>query len=366
MGKRGLDSDTESFVELSCLGLGRRGVWSPFLAQTRQSLVLLPLSTLVLEPRNGVRREAATCPGCGVVCVVCSVAALSHPYARAEAGARLESRACGLRVPHLAASGGGLVTIVVTAFSSRRFQVFLIARACTVVIAWLCLVSGGVVGLAFSRPMLLVVPASVFSRFRGPVLGFQPVMALACVASRPSGVSGVHGGSACGPSTLCATSLHDSCACCRLQLLLCRMRSECGRSASSCCSGAVGTGLAGSGLPCVEDVCEPVQVRCSWSSSAHLSVCASRRLREPACGVAFTGAGLLPMEPMEVSWSRSWVPTRDGTGVCSIPTYQCVRGPGCAEHCFRFVPDSVGFCGSRVCATTLVGGHGIVLFSSAA
>ncbi|MQL84977.1 hypothetical protein Taro_017503 [Colocasia esculenta] len=38
----------------------------------------------------------------------------------------------------------------------------------------------------------------------------------------------------------------------------------------------------------------------------------------------------------------------------------------CAEHCFRFVPDSVGFCGSRVCATTLVGGRGVVLFSSAA
>ncbi|MQM23310.1 hypothetical protein Taro_056374 [Colocasia esculenta] len=38
----------------------------------------------------------------------------------------------------------------------------------------------------------------------------------------------------------------------------------------------------------------------------------------------------------------------------------------CAEHCFRFVPDSVGFCGSCVCATTLVGGRGVVLFSSAA
>ncbi|MQL91224.1 hypothetical protein Taro_023830 [Colocasia esculenta] len=40
--------------------------------------------------------------------------ALSHPYAGAEAGARLASRACGLRVPLLAASGGGLVAIVVT------------------------------------------------------------------------------------------------------------------------------------------------------------------------------------------------------------------------------------------------------------
>ncbi|MQM01754.1 hypothetical protein Taro_034513 [Colocasia esculenta] len=42
-----------------------------------------------------------------------------------EAGARLASRACGLRVPLLVASGGGLVAVVVTAFSSRRFLVFL-------------------------------------------------------------------------------------------------------------------------------------------------------------------------------------------------------------------------------------------------
>ncbi|MQL94267.1 hypothetical protein Taro_026922 [Colocasia esculenta] len=85
----------------------------------------------------------------------------------------------------------------------------------------------------------------------------------------------------------------------RLQLLLCRVRGECGRSACSCHSGVIGAGLADSGLPCVEDACEPVQVQCSWSSLAHLSVCASRRLREPACGVAFTGAGMLPVEPVE-------------------------------------------------------------------
>ncbi|MQM13179.1 hypothetical protein Taro_046102 [Colocasia esculenta] len=39
---------------------------------------------------------------------------------------------------------------------------------------------------------------------------------------------------------------------------------------------------------------------------------------------------------------------------------------GYAEGCFRFVPDSVGFCGSRVCVTILVGGRGIALFYSAA
>ncbi|MQM05990.1 hypothetical protein Taro_038808 [Colocasia esculenta] len=208
--------------------------------KTRQSLVSLPLSAFVPEPRSGVRREVAAWPGCGVACVVCSVAALSRPCTGTEAGARLASRACGLRVPLLVASGGGLVAVVVTAFSSRHFQVFLVARACTVVIARLCLVSVGVVGLALGRPVLLVVPTSVFSRFRGPVLGCQPVMAPACVASRPGGVSGVQGGSACGPSTLCA------------------------------------------------------------------------------------------------------------------------------ERCFRFVLDSVGFCGSRVCCPTSVGGPGIAMFSSAA
>ncbi|MQM06623.1 hypothetical protein Taro_039448 [Colocasia esculenta] len=100
-----------------------------------------------------------------------------------------------------------MVAVVVTAFSSRRFQVFLIARACTAVIAQLCLVSVGVFGLALGRPVLLVVPASVFSQFRGPVLRCQPVMAPACVAPRPGGVSTARGGSACGPSTLVPAAL---------------------------------------------------------------------------------------------------------------------------------------------------------------
>ncbi|MQM19874.1 hypothetical protein Taro_052889, partial [Colocasia esculenta] len=104
-GKRGLDSGAESFVELSWLGLGHRG-WPEFYpVQASQSFVSLPHSTLVPEPR-------------------------------AEAGARLASRACGLRVPLLAASSGGLVAVVVTI------------------------------------PVLLVVSASVFSWFRGPVCGF--------------------------------------------------------------------------------------------------------------------------------------------------------------------------------------------------
>ncbi|MQL75374.1 hypothetical protein Taro_007745 [Colocasia esculenta] len=53
-----------------------------------------------------------------------------------------------------------------------------------------------------TRPVLLVVSASVFSRFRGPVLECQSVVAPACVASRPCGMSMVRGGSTCGPSTL--------------------------------------------------------------------------------------------------------------------------------------------------------------------
>ncbi|MQL77502.1 hypothetical protein Taro_009912 [Colocasia esculenta] len=116
-----------------------------FLAQTRQSFVSLPRSTLFRSRvgRSGVRPQLGQAAVLRVLCV--SVAALSRPCARAEAGARLESGACGLRVPLLAASGGGLVAVVVTIFSSRRFQVFLVARACTAVIARLCLVSVGIV-----------------------------------------------------------------------------------------------------------------------------------------------------------------------------------------------------------------------------
>ncbi|MQL97592.1 hypothetical protein Taro_030287, partial [Colocasia esculenta] len=55
-----------------------------------------------------------------VLCV--SLAALSHRSAGAEAGTRLASRACGLQVPLLAASGGGLVAIVVTAFPHDLFR----------------------------------------------------------------------------------------------------------------------------------------------------------------------------------------------------------------------------------------------------
>ncbi|MQM10973.1 hypothetical protein Taro_043873, partial [Colocasia esculenta] len=71
-GKQGLDSGAESFVELSCLGRDTKVIEAVlFPARTRQSLVSLPLSALVPEPRSGVRREAAAWLGCGVACVVC-------------------------------------------------------------------------------------------------------------------------------------------------------------------------------------------------------------------------------------------------------------------------------------------------------
>ncbi|MQM20852.1 hypothetical protein Taro_053881 [Colocasia esculenta] len=133
--------------------------------------------------RSGVRPQLGQAAVLRVLFV--SVVALSHPSTGAEAGARLARRACGLRVPLLAASG-----------------IRLIARACTTVIAWSCLVPVGVVGLALCRPELLVVSASVFPRFRGPVLGCQSVVVPTCVASRLGGVSEVRDGSACRSSTL--------------------------------------------------------------------------------------------------------------------------------------------------------------------
>ncbi|MQL99193.1 hypothetical protein Taro_031911, partial [Colocasia esculenta] len=51
-------------------------------------------------------------------------------------------------------------------------------------------------------PVLLVVSASVSSRFHSPVIWCQSVVALACVVFRPRGMFGVWDASACGPSTL--------------------------------------------------------------------------------------------------------------------------------------------------------------------
>ncbi|MQL75477.1 hypothetical protein Taro_007846 [Colocasia esculenta] len=75
------------------------------------------------------------------------MAALSRSSAEAEAGGRLASGGRGRHVPLLAASGGGLVAIVVTKFPHD------VSKCCplsayTVVIAWPCLVFVGVIGLA--------------------------------------------------------------------------------------------------------------------------------------------------------------------------------------------------------------------------
>ncbi|MQM05437.1 hypothetical protein Taro_038249 [Colocasia esculenta] len=75
--------------------------------------------TLELRGKRKVRRGAAAWPGCGVACVVCFCGGSVSPFTRVEVGARLASRACGLRVPLLAASGGGLVAVVVTSGLDR-------------------------------------------------------------------------------------------------------------------------------------------------------------------------------------------------------------------------------------------------------
>ncbi|MQM19453.1 hypothetical protein Taro_052458, partial [Colocasia esculenta] len=297
---------------------------SAFLAQIRQSFVSLPLSALVPEPRSGARREAAAWPGCGVASVVCFRGGSVSPFAGVEAGARLASRARALRVHGscslaVASSCGRRWSSLVRTGASGGFRsMFLWFRGS---VPW-CLSVVAPVGVV---PDLVRVQGLGGSAF-GPSTRWRSEVAVLVLGARRRGISVSDGlqrrlwrrvvvssseNECCEllyPSELrvvfckssgCAASLHDSCACCRLQLLLCRVRGECGHSTCSCCSGKVGVGLTGSGLPCVEDACEPVQVRCSWSSSAHLSVCASRRLREPTCGVAFTGAGLLSVELVE-------------------------------------------------------------------
>ncbi|MQM14639.1 hypothetical protein Taro_047574, partial [Colocasia esculenta] len=94
---------------------------------------------------------------------VCFRGGSISPFRGGEAGARLVSGGHGRRVPLLAASGGGLVAVITHASGVFR---------------------------------------SVFSLFRSPILGCQSVVAPACMDSRPCGVSGVQGGSACRPSTL--------------------------------------------------------------------------------------------------------------------------------------------------------------------
>ncbi|MQM17280.1 hypothetical protein Taro_050249 [Colocasia esculenta] len=110
----------------------------------------------------------------------------------------------------------------------------------------------------------------------------------------------------------------------------------------------------------------PVSRGVAWPL-VHLGVKATCQLsRSPEVPVRAT-RGLAPVglsEVVEGFLQRSGAVERPGARA----ERRRVRGARrrCAKHCFRFVPDSVGFYGSRVCATTLVGGRGVVLFSSAA
>ncbi|MQL89479.1 hypothetical protein Taro_022053 [Colocasia esculenta] len=98
-----------------------------------------------------------------------------------EAGARLASRACGLRVPLLAASGGGLVAVVVTTFPHDVSKCSPIALAGTAVIAWPCLVFRGLRWSGRGQTRASGDSRSVSSRYRSSILGCQSVVAPACM-----------------------------------------------------------------------------------------------------------------------------------------------------------------------------------------
>ncbi|MQM18143.1 hypothetical protein Taro_051129, partial [Colocasia esculenta] len=105
--------------------------------------------------------------------LVCFCGGSISPFAGVEVRARLESRARGLRVPLLTASGSGLVAVVVTMFPR---DVLSVPRcpSCTAVTTWLCLVSMGIVGLALGRPVFLVVPARCSLGSVVPFVGASP------------------------------------------------------------------------------------------------------------------------------------------------------------------------------------------------
>ncbi|MQM14994.1 hypothetical protein Taro_047928 [Colocasia esculenta] len=111
-GKRGLDSGAESFVELSCLGLGRRGVWSS--SWRRPDSPLSHCLTLRWFWNRVGRSGVGPQLGQAAVLRVFGVLWRFSITLPRRDESQLASRACGLRVPLLAASGGGLVAVVVT------------------------------------------------------------------------------------------------------------------------------------------------------------------------------------------------------------------------------------------------------------
>ncbi|MQL85733.1 hypothetical protein Taro_018257, partial [Colocasia esculenta] len=316
-----------------------------------------------------------------------------------EAGAGLASRACGLRVPLLAASRSGLVAVVVTTFSSRRFRVFLVTRA-----------SGGsrfgVLSVPWSHSWVPAPDGTGVCSFptwrcvRGPGSGVvlfvgprpcrgagNPYWALFArltpyflqlgARRRGSSVSNGlrrrlwrHVVVSSSVSECCVRLPCKSCALDvgGLQLLL----SACVASVVARCVRAVLAQLVVDSLAVVFSYGGHLQAspgavllvifgaferrfgvvlvvlprlfaQClaleGLSRSEVVSVSWDPHPREPVEGgvratsvlelAAHTRAsGGSHFGVLSVPWSHSWVPARDGTGVCSFPTWQCVRGLG--------------------------------------
>ncbi|MQL68062.1 hypothetical protein Taro_000351, partial [Colocasia esculenta] len=137
---------------------------------------------------------------------VATALSLSRPRTAAEAGARLASRACGLRVPLLAARGGGLVSIVVAVFPMTFPSII----RCPSVHGGYSLAMPSSSGRRWSGLGQTCASGGfrlVSSRFHSSVLQCHSIVAPTCMASQPCGVPGVRGGSTCGTSNLCRSEV---------------------------------------------------------------------------------------------------------------------------------------------------------------
>ncbi|MQL98980.1 hypothetical protein Taro_031697, partial [Colocasia esculenta] len=84
-----------------------------------------------------------------------------------------------------------------------------------------------------------------------------------------------------------------------------------------------------------------VRPQLGWAAVLRVLCVSVAALSRPCAGAETRASGGSRFGVLLVLWSHSWVLARDGTDVCSFPTWRCVRGPRCAKHYFRFVPDSV-------------------------
>ncbi|MQM12720.1 hypothetical protein Taro_045638 [Colocasia esculenta] len=116
-GKRGLDNDAESFIELSCLGRdaevvevfsSQRGLDSPLSHCLSLRWFRIHIVVLGVGPQLG---QVAV-----LHAFVCFCGSSVSLFCGGVAGARLASRGRGRRAPLLAASGCSLVAVVVTVF----------------------------------------------------------------------------------------------------------------------------------------------------------------------------------------------------------------------------------------------------------